>query len=56
MRKGDTERFCRFEIKNQLELCWLLDRKIGRLCTFQYFVGVGYGAAEKIGKVLSILH
>src|SRR5262249_9481559 len=34
LRKTDTECICCLEIKDQLELCWLLDRKIGRFCTF----------------------
>src|SRR5215469_5160257 len=56
LRKGKAERFCGLEVKNQLEFRWLLDGKIGRLGAFEYFVGVGCGAAEVIGEVLSIRH
>ena len=51
---GAAERFCCLEIKNQLEFGRLLDGKIGRLCTFQYSVGIGCCTAEVIGEVLPI--
>jgi len=50
LRKSDTERFRCLEIKNELEFGRLLDREIGRLGTFQYFINVGRGAAEEVGE------
>src|SRR4029077_3842563 len=56
LRKTNTECICCLEIKDQLELRWLLDGKVGRLCSFEYFVDVDRCAAEKIGHVLAIRH
>jgi hypothetical protein len=37
---GETERLCRLRVDHQLELGWLLDRKIGRLGTLEDLVDV----------------
>ena len=54
LRKREAECFRRLEVKNQFEFGRLLDGKIGRLCTFQYSVGIGCCTAEVIGEVLPI--
>ena len=48
LRNCQSKRFRCLEIKNQLEFCWLLDRKISRFRAFEYFVRVGHCPAEKI--------
>ena len=50
LRNREAEHFGGLEIKNQFELSWLLDGKIGRLGTFEYFVHVAAARRKKSGK------
>src|SRR5262249_16873832 len=56
LRKGESERFRGLEIYHQLEFGRLLDRKIGRVSNFEYFIDVTRSAAEKIREILPIRH
>src|SRR5262245_11136078 len=44
------------DVDDQLELRWLLDREIGRLCPTQNLVDIFSDASEQVRKVCSVAH
>ena len=48
-RDGESEGLCDVEIDDELELRWLLYRKIGRLSPFEDSIHIGSGAPIKLG-------
>jgi len=55
-RYGEPERLCGLEIDDQFELGRLLDRKIGRLGTFQDAIDIRCGSSEEIERVNAVRH
>src|SRR5262244_3099439 len=42
-RNRQADLFCRLQIDDELKLCRLLDRQVGRLRAFQYFIYISSG-------------
>src|SRR5215471_18382791 len=61
-RNGEANLMRGFQIDDELELGWLLDRKIARLCAFQNLIDINRSAAvevrqfRRIGHQTAILH
>src|SRR5262249_21199532 len=55
-RNCHTDLLCCLEVDNKLELRWLLDRQIGGLCSFQDFVHIRSGAAERVVIARAVGH
>src|SRR2546430_15366104 len=51
---SQSERSCRLEIYNKVELARLLDRYFGRFCAFEDLVNVQSGAPEKVTQICTI--
>src|SRR5262245_33793379 len=55
-RNGQADLLGRFEIDDELELHWLLDRKIGWLGTLQDFIHISGNAAVLVDDTRSVSH
>ena len=53
-RDLEAERLRRFEVNDQLECCWLLNRQVGGIGTLDDLVDVNGGASTKIGNVYAV--
>src|SRR5712691_8544951 len=56
LRDRQAQRLGGLEVDHQLELGWLLDGEVGRLCSLEDFVDVDGGASEQVQKTRSIRH
>jgi hypothetical protein len=48
---GEAECLGRLEVRHQFEVDWLLDRQVGRLCTFENLVDEDGGPTKWIWKI-----
>ena len=55
-RHVEAKRLCGFEIDDELEFRGLLNRKVGRLCAFQYFVHEFCRATIELLPIHSVRH
>src|SRR6516164_6113027 len=55
-RHGKTERLCGRQIKDEIELGWLLDRQILGLRPAQNLIDIVTGAPKQLGKAWPISH
>src|SRR3954471_3330090 len=53
---SDAERIGSLEVDKQLELGGLLDGQVCRLCTLQYPVHIGRGAAKQVSIAWAVTH
>src|SRR5262249_60828488 len=56
LRHGKAERRRCPHVQHELELCWLLERKIGRIGALQNLVHLARGTSIKFAKTCSIGH
>src|ERR1700730_8824069 len=53
---NQAERLCRGQVYDEIELCRLLDRDVGTLCSAENLVDIVAGSPEQVCEVWSIEH
>src|SRR5664279_4785371 len=56
LRHRKAERICSLEVNDQLDLCGLLDRQVGRLLALEYPPGVDANQTVWLLSVASVAH
>src|ERR1044071_3349130 len=55
-RNREMDLLCRFQVNNQLELCWLFNGQVSGLCALQYFIDIDGRPTEQFVRLRSITH